>query len=387
MRNKYYYMPLLIIFVFFSSSYSQSFSVNHIQEIILPGKNVERPQLSKDGSWLSLETYHERGGFEVYFVRLNNSSVVIPLKKKPNSTRNLSASQVKWSATNNEIFYLIGTDQIGGLHFYKMDLKLFSDNKSYLDDLCEKIFGQHKVKIQTYATNVDFEKDYFLFAQTVNKNETQLSIFTSYLDNLPEPYKGGVSINHFSVNPYNQVAFAKQRKENKQSKIVILADDSDPTTEAIWNRPNSILSEMAPQFSKHNPEKYVAFLAQEKSISKDWYLWLLIDPFTNHAKLTKIDGPILTNDETDALNDLNLAWHPDEDVIFYVKASEAEDGSNPIFYYGMDSKIKKQLITNTTRNMYINIVGSKIVFGAHGKSDNLDRFTRKAYVADLVINK
>ena len=77
MRNKYYYMPLLIIFVFFSLSYSQSFSVNHIQEIILPGKNVERPQLSKDGSWLSLETYHERGGFEVYFVRLNNSSVVI----------------------------------------------------------------------------------------------------------------------------------------------------------------------------------------------------------------------------------------------------------------------------------------------------------------------
>ncbi|SVD59184.1 uncharacterized protein METZ01_LOCUS412038, partial [marine metagenome] len=133
-------MPLLIIFVFFSLSYSQSFSVNHIQEIILPGKNVERPQLSKDGSWLSLETYHERGGFEVYFVRLNNSSVVIPLKKKPNSTRNLSASQVKWSATNNEIFYLIGTDQIGGLHFYKMDLELFSDNKSYLDDLCEKIF-------------------------------------------------------------------------------------------------------------------------------------------------------------------------------------------------------------------------------------------------------
>ena len=110
MRNKYYCMPLLIIFVFFSSSYSQSFSVNHIQEIILPGKNVERPQLSKDGSWLSLETYHERGGFEVYFVRLNNSSVVIPLKKKPSATRNLSAGQVKWSATNNEIFYLIGKD-------------------------------------------------------------------------------------------------------------------------------------------------------------------------------------------------------------------------------------------------------------------------------------
>ena len=385
MRNKYYYMPLMIIFVFFSSSYSQSFSVNHIQEIILPGKNVERPQLSKDGSWLSLETYHERGGFEVYFVRLNNPSVVIPIKKKPNSTRNLSASQVKWSATNNEIFYLIGTDQIGGLHFYKMDLELFSDSKSYLDDLCEKIFGQHKVKIQTYATNADYKKDHFLFAQTVNKNETQLSIFTSYLDNLPEPYKGGVSINHFSVNPYNQVAFAIQDKENKQSKIVILADDSDPTTKAIWNRPNSISSEMAPQFSKHNPEKYVAFLAQEKSKSKDWYLWLLIDPFTNHAKLTIIDGPILTNDEADALNDLNLAWHPDEDVIFYVKASE--DGSNPIFYYDMGSKIKKQLITNTKRNMYINIVGSKIVFGAQGKSDNVDRFTRKAYVADLVINK
>ena len=142
---------------------------------------------------------------------------------------------------------------------------------------------------------------------------------------------------------------------------------------------------MEPQISKHNPEKYVAFLAQEKSKSKDWYLWLLIDPFTNHAKLSIIDGPILTNDEADALNDLNLAWHSDEDVIFYVKASE--DGSNPIFNYDMGSKIKKQLITNTKRNMYINIVGRKIVFGAQGKSDNVDRFTRKAYVADLVINK
>ena len=378
-------MPLLIIFVFFSSSYSQSFSVNHIQEIILPGKHIERPQLSKDGSWLSLETYHNRSGFEVYFVELNNSSVVIPLKKKPNSKRNLSASQVKWSATNNEIFYLIGTGQIGGLHFYKMDLELFSDNKSYLDELCEKIFGQHGDTIQTYATNADFEKDYFLFARTVNNNETQLSIFTSYLDNLPETYKGGVSINHFSVNPYNQVAFAIQDEKTKQSKIVILADDSDQATEAIWNRPNSISNEMAPQFSKHNPEKYVAFLAKEKSKSKDWYLWLLIDPFTNHVKLTKIDGPILTNDEVDVLNDLNFSWHPDVDVIFYVKAPI--DGSNPIFYYDIDSKTKKQLITNTRRNMYINIVGSKIVFGSHGKSDNLDRFTRKAYVADLVINK
>ena len=81
---------------------------------------------------------------------------------------------------------------------------------------------------------------------------------------------------------------------------------------------------------------------------------------------------------------MNFAWHPDGDIIFYIKRSD--DGSDPIYYYNVKTKTKNKLITNTQRNKYINIVANKIVFTATGLSSDAERYGRKAYVADLVIN-
>ena len=57
----------------------------------------------------------------------------------------------------------------------------------------------------------------------------------------------------------------------------------------------------------------------------------------------------------------------------------------------MNSGQKRKLVTNTERNMYIDISksGQKIVFGSQGKkdSDKPEYYTRKAYVADLIIKK
>jgi hypothetical protein len=57
----------------------------------------------------------------------------------------------------------------------------------------------------------------------------------------------------------------------------------------------------------------------------------------------------------------------------------------------MNSGQKRKLVTNTERNMYIDISksGQKIVFGSQGKKDSEkpEYYTRKAYVADLIIKK
>ena len=387
MHNKWF-RPLFI-FTLSTTTNAQTFSTHNVTKIPIPGKHIERPQFSRDGNWLSLETIHQ-DGFEVYIFNLNKQSKILPVRKKLNSTRNLNARRVKWSPTDDEMCYLIGKDQIGLWHFYELDLNNFSANKPFLEDLCKKIFKKHDVRIQSYAININYDKDYFLFATTEKKlNETRISIFTSYLESFPEPYKGGVSLYHFAVTANNQLAFARENKNNKTPKIVIFEDDFEQDSEIAGNRTGSLSAEIGPQFSRNNPEKYVAFLAKEKSESKDWYLWLLIDPFSESAKLQKIDGPVVIRDDAISLNDLNFAWHPNHDIIFYILQSE--DGSNPIYYYNMNSGQKRKLVTNTERNMYIDISksGQKIVFGSQGKkdSDKPEYYTRKAYVADLIIKK
>ena len=145
---------------------------------------------------------------------------------------------------------------------------------------------------------------------------------------------------------------------------------------------------MGPQFSRNSPEKYVAFLVEEPPRSEVWYLWALIYPFSESAKLQKIDGPVVTSDDDISFNDLNFAWHPSHDIIFYILQSE--DLSNPIYYYNLNSNQKQKLVTNTAQNMYIDIseAGQKIVFGSQGEKDSdTPENTRKAYVADLIIKK
>ena len=150
MHNKNYYLLFVIFFI--SLSYSQNFKIKNIKEIVLPGKTpIERPQLSKDGNWLSLESLPGSGRFEVHFVNLDDPSDVIPIKKKRDSKRNLWAQKVKWSIDRNEIFYFIGRDQRGRQHLHKMDINQFYKNGSYLRDLCNQFFDEHNVTIQSYT--------------------------------------------------------------------------------------------------------------------------------------------------------------------------------------------------------------------------------------------
>jgi hypothetical protein len=384
MHNKNYYLLFVVFFI--SLSYSQNFKIKNIKEIVLPGKiPIERPQLSKDGNWLSLESIPGGGRFDVHFVNLDDPSDVIPIKKKHNSKRNLYALQVKWSIESNEIFYFFGRGTLGKRHFYEMDINLFYNNKSYLKDLCNKIFDEHNTPIQSYTISEDYKADRFLFAKTAKDSSTEISNYTQYLEVL-KIYAKGVTINHFTTNNNGQISFVKLDEKTKMNKVVVFYDEYDASSEILWDRSQLKSSaEFSPQFSKHNPEKYLAFLNNETPKSENFYLWLLTGPFNGKVQTPiRIDGPVKTNREDIYLNDLNFAWHPDGDIIFYIKRSD--DGSDPIYYYNVKTKTKNKLITNTQRNKYINIVANKIVFTATGLSSDAERYGRKAYVADLVIN-
>ena len=364
----------------------QTFSVQNVKEISIPKKVIERPQFSLDNNWLSLETYSD-DGMVVYFVDLRESSQAIPLRKTPNSKNPIYAHQVRWSTTRDDVCYFIGKDQIGQFHFYEVNMSYLASNRAYLDDLCEKIFGRHNVDISTYAVNRNNKfSDYFLFAlPEETRRDSRIGIYTSSLQKYPESYQG--LLNHFTINSLNQLACVKSSDNDKNPKIVLFEDDLDQKTEVMANKSVTRVAEIEPKFSIYSPGDYLTFLATEDddSESRDWYLWAIKDPFNPNSNPRKIDGPIVIRGEDISLSDLNYAWYPDRDFLFYIL--ESKDGSNPVYYYNINSGHRQKLVTNTERNMYINFSrrGNKMVFGAQGKSKELDFYIRKAYVGDLVV--
>ena len=152
MHNKWF--RFLIFITLIAPNNAQTFSTQNVTKIPTPGKRIERPQFSKDGNWLSIESFSQDGN-EVYIANLKNQSNIFTVKKKFSSRRNLNALRVKWSPTDDELCYLTGKDQIGS-HFYYLDLNNYSSNKPYLKDRCEKIFKKHNVNIQSFAINIDY---------------------------------------------------------------------------------------------------------------------------------------------------------------------------------------------------------------------------------------
>ncbi len=375
---------IILLMVAFTFGSSQNFKIKNLKEIALPdNSSVKRVQLSPSGKWLTLESIPGGGRFKGYIVNLEDPSNIIPIKKSFKSSRSLFVQQIKWSTTGEDIFYFNSKNQIGLKHFYSLDLHLFNDKKKYLNDLGKKVFNKHDVFIQSFAVNNDYDKDWFIFAK---KNEKEPIAISYYVDGFLEDqnvYSEDVTINHFDSNNEGSLAFVKLDEKTKLSKIVLLRDDYDYSSTVEWKREKEV-DEISPKFSKNDPGNYLAFLANENPGSEIFNLWLLNSPL-NESDLSpkRLAGPVKTSRDDISFDDQNFAWHPTQNVIFYIK--DSEDTSNPIHYYNIKTNSDKRLVTNTSRNKYLQIVGNKIVFTSMGKTSDTERYARKAYVGDLVI--
>ena len=375
---------IILLMVAFTFGSSQNFKIKNLKEIALPdNSSVKRVQLSPSGKWLTLESIPGGGRFKGYIVNLEDPSNIIPIKKSFKSSRSLFVQQIKWSTTGEDIFYFNSKNQIGLKHFYSLDLHLFNDKKKYLNDLGKKVFNKHDVFIQSFAVNNDYDKDWFIFAK---KNEKEPIAISYYVDGFLEDqnvYSEDVTINHFDSNNEGSLAFVKLDEKTKLSKIVLLRDDYDYSSTVEWKREKEV-DEISPKFSKNDPGNYLAFLANENPGSEIFNLWLLNSPL-NESDLSpkRLAGPVKTSRDDISFDDQNFAWHPTQNVIFYIK--DSEDTSNPIHFYNIKTNSDKRLVTNTSRNKYLQIVGNKIVFTSMGKTSDTERYARKAYVGDLVI--
>ena len=375
---------IILLMVAFTFGSSQNFKIKNLKEIALPdNSSVKRVQLSPSGKWLTLESIPGGGRFKGYIVNLEDPSNIIPIKKSFKSSRSLFVQQIKWSTTGEDIFYFNSKNQIGLKHFYSLDLHLFNDKKKYLNDFGKKVFNKHDVFIQSFAVNNDYDKDWFIFAK---KNEKEPIAISYYVDGFLEDqnvYSEDVTINHFDSNNEGSLAFVKLDEKTKLSKIVLLRDDYDYSSTVEWKREKEV-DEISPKFSKNDPGNYLAFLANENPGSEIFNLWLLNSPL-NESDLSpkRLAGPVKTSRDDISFDDQNFAWHPTQNVIFYIK--DSEDTSNPIHFYNIKTNSDKRLVTNTSRNKYLQIVGNKIVFTSMGKTSDTERYARKAYVGDLVI--
>lgn len=377
---------VILLMVAFTFGSSQNFKIKNMKEIVLPDKSsVERVQLSPSGKWLALESIPGGGRFKGYIVNLEDPSNVIPIKKSFKSSRSLFVQQIKWSTTEEEIFYFNSKNQIGMNHFFSFDLSMFNKKMKYTDDLGKKIFKKHDIFIQSFAVNKDYDKDWFIFAK---KNENEPITISYYAEGYLEDqkvYSEDITINHFNSNNEGGLAFVKLDEKTKLSKIVMLRDDYDYSSTVEWKREIEV-DEISPKFSKNDSGNYLAFLANENPGSEIFNLWLLNSPLGEPLfSQKKLAGPVKTSRDDISFDDQNFAWHPTQSVIFYINDNESEDASNPIHYYNVKTNSDKRLNTNTRRNQYLQIVGNKIVFTSMGKSSDTDRYARKAYVGDLVI--
>ena len=76
----------------------------------------------------------------------------------------------------------LGSEQLKR-HFYEMDINLFYNNKSYLKDLCNKIFDEHNTPIQSYTISEDYKADRFLFASSYPERPLKQTV--EEFNNLP----------------------------------------------------------------------------------------------------------------------------------------------------------------------------------------------------------
>ena len=355
------------------------------------GQPLLRGMLNKDNTWLSAESV-KTDIFpykEVYFFEFmgdpDNKILLTKKKKKWEENQTYDARQLLWSKTHPNRFSFI-----------------HRDNKKYLYEFFRAKFEQTPASIKQIiplGTDSAVEGvDDFHLTSILGKDRLiaviRDDIERKYIPVLGRDIFGNDELRINRDYPLPQEIFISSNKENLNNPVLLTIKDLDTNTDIYYYRSlelihtkNNVMicsDTLAKDLYQSNPSfsasgQFISFIESSRKIEKGsqytvMNLFICETPefdTTSQQYLQGdcffIDDSVITEERLDFESGVveNYSWHPNEDILFYVK--ENNSGSTmKIWYYDPSTGIKKPLDTGLNLNHSISFSqdGKYIVFNA-----------------------
>lgn len=357
-------------------------------------RELLRGMLNKNNSWLSAELVNSpENKREIYFFKLmGDPEDKILLKRKQRRKREnptYDARQLLWSKSHPYRFSFIHRNNKFGYEFYKAQFKKTPKNIKYMLPL-----GTDKV--------VKYIDDYYL--ATVLGKDRLIAVITDDTKNVSIPILGSdiFGYNELKTNHKSpREIFLSNEKELKSNSILITVENEKSTTDIYYYPSIHHLTtdshvliysdinryQVNPSFSPSG--KYIAFIENfdaSDSNSKYPVMNLIVcetpkfDAENQQNIAIKsdyyfVDDSVITEERLEFSKGVveNYSWHPNKDILFYVKEDVKE--FSRIWYYDIKTEIKKPLDTGTVHNHSISFSqdGKYIIFNSRTYKSNTDK--------------
>lgn len=399
---------LIVIFVQFfiiNSGLSLDFSVSNLTyyrlriniDGHLESRELIRGMINKNNSWLSAELVNSpENKREIYFFKLmGDPDDKILLKKKQRrkiENPTYDARQLLWSRSHPSRFSFIHRNKKFEYEFFKVQFKQTpTDLKPML-----------RLGTSRIVKNID---DFYL--ATVLNEDRLVAVISddTKVTSIPVLGKDIFGYNELKTNHQHlREIFLSSEYELASNSILITAENEKTKTDIYYypsiqhlNTNTNVLIysdslsldlyQVNPSFSPSG--KYIAFI--ENSLVNDqsskfpvMNLFLCETPKFDaenqkNIEIKKdyffIDDSVITEERLEFSKGVveNYCWHPNKDVLFYVKEDVKE--FSKIWYYDIKTRIKKPLDTGTFPNHSISISqdGKYIIFNTRTYQSNTNK--------------
>ena len=386
-------MIQLIMFLFCGLIFSQvQIDIDNIKSIEFnDGGWNYNPSFSPNGEYLAVEEWGggsiDRVDMKTWIIDLNNINNKIRVKKSLESKKSLHCNGLQWSMSDPDYAYIKAILN-RRTRFYKLNYRnLLDKQENYLIEWTGKIFGigTKGNEIHSYALSEYGGDDIIIFCYYDKMDEKDLYGILSdgtreiILQGLESPY---VQMEINSVDD-GYLSLIRTDSENNP-EIIIMEDPVDESDSQIFISPYKEKEKYIVYEKKLNintsDQLYLSYLAkrEEDKKNKVTNLYIVEEPFNNTIGEKVVESVHLVDKGTEQLLNFNHQWHPEYNIIFYIKRLQENDHF-VLYAYHVDEN--REIVVN------MKIEGIQhVAISPDGKKISLcDIVPGRLWVGDLVI--
>jgi len=368
----------LLIAIFSTILFTQTqIGLTNIQYIeFKDGGRILRPTFSPSGEYLVVEQF---GGSKsnsidqkIIFIDLKNLKK-FQVKKSSASKNPLKCSDLKWSISEPSYAYL--TAKLSGRErFYKIHYKnMISGNPNYMIEWTDNIFGTGKRGNQLHSFSITEygNKDIILFCFVDQAKgfvtQNQFGFYTDGDRNIIYPNLEN-AFTQMEINSLDDGYLSlMQTDKNNNNMIILMEDPLDDADSQIKLSPynNNLIVYEKKLNVNTSDDLYLSFLAKkvEKKKEKITELYIVEDPFDNDAIRKIVSSIHIVDEGNEKLNNFNHQWHPETNIIFYIKRIiEEKQDSHVLYAYDVENNEEIEINTglDDLQHLAISADGQKI---------------------------
>jgi len=348
------------------------------------GGRILRPTFSPNGDYLVVESAVD---LKTVFIDMDNYKQ-IQVKKSHKSKRHLKCSDLKWSIAEPDYAYLKAILS-GKERFYKINYKnMINGNEDYIIEWTDNIFGVAETgdQLHSFALSEYGNEDILLFCFVDHsEGRNQYGFFTDGMrkiisSNLDNAYT------QMEINSLDDGFLSLlQTDKSNNNQIVLMEDPMDAADSKVIISPfqNKLIVYEKKLNINTSDGTYLSFLAKKETKKKDkiTQLYIVEEPFENNKIEILASSVHIVDKGNEKLNNFNHQWHPEYNIIFYIKRIIEEKQDRHVLYaYDVENNEEIEINTGLDDLQHLAISADGLKIALCGIVPG------RLWVGDLVIN-